>query len=383
VDGSSRSTTATSPTLSPPAGMGRTARRSGLSSKSVSTASTADSIPAVGEEDATGVSEPEVPEDALRFFARWWRLETYLRDLTYTELRSHDGVDFAGRLDPEVLGRAAQDRVNDYIPSADADDVLAYLEAAQLGRLITDRWELFKPVLLPERRWISRFEEVRSLRNRVSHCRRPHAGDLPRLELLLADLERGAQRFFGTYNDTGHRSAGRDPFAKAWLGRRHDHVDLVEHARRQYWTRVHIGLSRRPWAGDPDGRRVSGEAGYLWHVRLTMESRRISPRRLWDSLDGAPEVRERLVHLLFPNPYCVVGTFATIDDPDGSVEGARRLLEGVCEEAEWYEAPDLDAATDWTQWREEGRELPRKVQIETPLASFEPLRPRRVFGTAA
>ena len=45
--------------------------------------------------ESSGVSEEGVPEGALLFFARWWRLESYLRDLVYTELRAHDGLGYA------------------------------------------------------------------------------------------------------------------------------------------------------------------------------------------------------------------------------------------------------------------------------------------------
>jgi hypothetical protein len=337
----------------------------------------------VDDEAVTGVSESGVPAEALRFFARWWRLESYLRDLTYTELRVHDGVDFAEGIDPQALRRAEKDRINDYVPSADAEDVLAYLDAGQLLDLIDDRWALFEETLLPQSRWKPKIEELRSLRNRISHCRRPHSRDLPRLDMLLEDLERGAQRFFSSYNDTSCEINPEDPFARAWIGARHERAGLIEHARDDYWTRMHVRLSRRPWAAGPEGARVDGEPGYLWHVDWTMDSRRISPRALWESLEGSPETKEQVVHLLFANPYRVGATFAAVDDPEAGADAVGRLFEAVCEEAEWYESDDLDAAIDWSAWRAEGRDLPRKVQIETPLASFDPYNPRPVFDEQA
>lgn len=339
--------------------------------------------PSMEGEVAAWVSETGVPEGALRFFARWWHLESYMRDLTYTELRAHDGIGFATEFDPQALRRAERDRINDYVPSADAEDVLAYLDAGQLLDLIEDRWALFEETLLPLARWTPKMEELRSLRNRISHCRRPHSRDLPRLDMLLGDLERGAQRFFSSYNDTSCEFSQKDPFARAWIGGRHERADLIEHARKSYWTRMHVRLSRRPWAAEPGGSKVSDEAGYLWHVNWAMDSRRISPRALWESLESSPQTKEQVVHLLFENPYRVRATFASVDDPTASADAVGRLFEAVCEEAEWFESDDLDVAMEWSTWREEGRDLPRKVQIETPLATFDPYNPRPVFGHPA
>jgi hypothetical protein len=329
------------------------------------------------------VQEVGVPKRALRFFARWWRLESYLRDLAYTELRVHDGSDYAEGLDPRARRRAEDDRINDYIASADADEVLAYLDAGQLLDLISERWELFEETLLPQLRWEARLEELRSLRNRISHCRRPHPTDLPRLEMLLGDLELGAQRFFSSYNDTGCDFSAKDSFARAWIARRHRDAHLINHARDQYWTRIHVRLSRRPWAAEPDGERVSGQSGYLWHVDWGMDSRRISPRSLWESLEGSPQTREAIVHLLFASPYRVSATFASVDDPATSADAVGRLFEAVCEESEWFESNDLEAAMDWSEWHAEGEDLPGKVQVETPLALFDPFNPSPVFARSA
>lgn len=333
-------------------------------------------------EASTGISESGVPQEALRFFARWWRLESYLRDLAYTELRAHDGINFADGLDSRGLRRAEQDRVNDYIASADSEDILAYLDTGQLLDLIDDRWSLFEQTLLAHKRWAPKIEELRSLRNRISHCRRPHSRDLPRLELLLHDLELGAQRFFTSYNDTSCQVNKRDPFARAWVDGRHARASLIEHARDNYWTRMHVRLSRRPWAPDPAGCRVSGKVGYFWHVDWIMDSRRISPLKLWESLESSPQTKEQIVHLLFENPYRVSATFASVDDPNASADAVGRLFEAVCEESRWQQATSLQADLDWAMWREESRNLPRKVQVETPLATFDPYNPRSVFAEA-
>jgi hypothetical protein len=75
--------------------------------------------------------------------------------------------------------------------------------------------------------------------------------------------------------------------------------------------------------------------------------------------------------------------FASVDDPDACADAVGQLFEAVCEESRWFNSDDLDAAMDWSAWREEGRDLPRKVQIETPLATFDPFNPRPIFDTRA
>lgn len=330
-------------------------------------------------EQPRGLGEEGVPASALIFFARWWRLESYLRDLVYTELRAHEGLRYAESLDPQARRRAEKDRVNEYIASADDDELLSYLDAGQLLDLISERWELFEESLLPKERWEPRLDELRSLRNRISHCRRPHSKDLPRLNMLLDDLELGAKRFFFFYNDSSCEFSQRDPFAKAWVKGQHSQASLIKHARDDYWTRMHVRLSRRPWASDPAGSSVSGVPGYLWHIDWIMDSRRISPRQLWQSLEGAPHVKELIVHLLFANPYRVTATFASVDNPELTADAVGRLLEAVCEEGEWFKTNDLEVAKEWSQWRAEGEDLPRKVQVETALAVFDPFNAQPVF----
>ncbi len=322
------------------------------------------------------------PEEALRFFSRWWQLETYLRELTYTELRCRHGLAYTDQLGYRAREQAERDRVNDYMASADAEDPIAYVDAGKLLSLISDRWELFEETLLPQTRWKPNIELLRELRNRVSHCRRPHSQDLPRLNMLLGDLECGAQRFFVSYTDTSCAYSRKDPVARAWAMGKHRDAGLIEHAERQYTTRMHLKLSRRPWAPEPDGARVSGEPGYLWHVHWILEGRELAPRTLWARLREMPEVEERIVHLLFPNPFQVTATFASVEDPDATGDAIGRLFAAVLEESEEASfSGDLNAALDWSQWRAGAEDLPRKVGVESLLAAFDPYRPQAVFGS--
>lgn len=131
---------------------------------------------------------------------------------------------------------------------ADAGDVLAYLDSSRLFEVVAREWELFKPVLLPRARWEGTVDELRPLRNRNAHCRRPHADDVPRLELLLRDLEAGARSFYGSY--AGSRPADllkEDPVVKTWIG---DGGNVEGTKGRNRAPKTRSGL-RWPAAGAP------------------------------------------------------------------------------------------------------------------------------------
>lgn len=143
-----------------------------------------------------------VPEAAVASYARWWQIETYLREIVYTELRARYGSDWTEHLNPGVPNRAERDRINSYMASADAEDVLAYADASVLFELIEGQWELFGEMLPPEQRWSGMIDTMLAVRHRIAHCRRPHRDDLSRLEQWLRDLEGGARVFYGAYAST-------------------------------------------------------------------------------------------------------------------------------------------------------------------------------------
>lgn len=123
-----------------------------------------------------------VPLRALETYARWWQLETYLREVVYVELRARWGRAWTDHLSGTTPKRAAKDGVNAYMASADAGELLAYIDISDLFRLIDDQWELFAPVLPPRERWAGTAHLLRDVRNRNAHCRRPHRDDTARLE---------------------------------------------------------------------------------------------------------------------------------------------------------------------------------------------------------
>lgn len=133
----------------------------------------------------------DMPPRALALYARWWQLETWLRTLTYIELRSRDGINWSNIVDNQAENRQKKDKHYEYMASPDWDDPLAYLDASRLFALIDDNLELFEPILPGRDTWTGRRPELLSIRNRIGHLRRPHKDDLRKLQQTLRDLEQG------------------------------------------------------------------------------------------------------------------------------------------------------------------------------------------------
>jgi hypothetical protein len=86
--------------------------------------------------------EMGVPADAVAFFARWWQLETWLRQLVYMELRAKHGTEWLQHLSDQAPTRAARDEINTYMATPDAANLLAYLDVGHLFDLIgnSEHW---------------------------------------------------------------------------------------------------------------------------------------------------------------------------------------------------------------------------------------------------
>lgn len=318
-----------------------------------------------------------MPEEALRFFARWWQFETYLREVAYLELRARDGENYEAAIDKGALSLARRDQENDYMASADRDP-LAYLDAGRLLDLIRAHWPLFEKTLLPEERWTAATGLIKTLRNRVSHCRRPHGDDLGRLRQLLRDLEHGARIFYSSATTAEIEVPRRDPMAKAWIKGRHPvAARLLDHARRQYDTRFHLHASRRPWAPEAT-QTISGVEGYLWHASWILGGRELRAEPLWRSIEERQGTAQRIVHLLMPSPFQATATFAAVDPTEPVADAIGGVFDSVLETSTAMR-PGLDIDHGWS---EAARELPAKVQTYSPLALFDAYHPHSIFAAS-
>jgi hypothetical protein len=318
-----------------------------------------------------------VPADAVLFYGRWFQLETWLREVVYVELRAKYGPAWQEHLEGRAPRRAAGDARNAYMASADADDVLAYADVGDLFALIEAQWPLFDRYLLPRRRWAGRSEELRELRNRNAHCRRPHRDDVARLEQTLRDLEGGAWLFYSSYVDArGLSSRSRDPVARAWLGRRHEVAGrLVDHAARQYDVRFRLRFAARPWATMPRGGSVSGLEGLVWHAEWILGDWEVSPSALGRDIAERPATADLVVHLLL-EPTRITATFSALDDPPQVADAIGVVFDSILVTGRPRERLDsLDEARHRDDGlRDEVAQLPARVQTSSPMTLVDPTR---------
>src|SRR4051794_459407 len=159
-----------------------------------------------------------MPAESLALYARWWQLETWLRDLAYLELRALRGAAWTEAV-KAAAGRQTQDAAYTHTLSTDSQDPLAYLDVSKLTELIERQWNQMGYALLEWSAWQGRLIDLSRIRHRVGHVRTPNTDDLGRLEQTLRDLERGAFTAYATYNDRWLPDASDVPNAVAngWL----------------------------------------------------------------------------------------------------------------------------------------------------------------------
>ena len=253
-----------------------------------------------------------MPAASLALYARWWQLETWLRELAYVELRASAGMQW-GNLVKAAAGRQQADAAFRHMTGADNENPLAYLDYSQLVELFENNWALFEYALIERRAWQGRQKELTQIRHRIGHLRRPHPDDLGRLEQTLRDLERGTFIALASYNRRQEPSPDRhhDPVTDGWVRNRHSVARrLVSHAERQYDTTLIVRASRRPWAVWPT--QLDGATGVLWHAEFIMRGRSVDARALWHDSSLVP-VRPLCVHLVVDDPSHVGFTFSAAD----------------------------------------------------------------------
>jgi len=331
--------------------------------------------PVAGPPELKRLIDAGVPSAALAFYGRWWQLENWLRDVAYVELRAQYGVDWVDHLQAATIKRRSAGRQSAYMASADDDHPLAYADVSALFKLIEDEWDLFSALLPPLQRWRGRADELRELRNRNAHCRRPHADDIVRLEQALRDLERGAWLFYSSYADTEVVPDSRDPVARAWVKRRHPTAERLldsGHAERKYETRFWLKRSVRPWASAPDLNKITGTPGVLWHARWFVAGHELNVANLWRQLLCHGETRRYVIHLLF-DLGSIVATFAAVDDPQAVADAIGGVFDAILESTRPFRHIQ---EKEWEQRSFRGADsLPRLVQVQSPFTAVDPYQP--------
>lgn len=242
----------------------------------------------------------EVPEDALRIYARLWQFETWLRQMVYVELRALRGDKWGDGLPADPGSRRADKRLT-HMPTAELN-ALSYSQLSQLLKLIEDDWDCFSVYFPPQSLWKAKLEEIAQIRHRVAHFRAGHVDDHARLLQFLRDIDKGFWQFCTSYNDpspvlpqsddrlTEHFIA-LDPLplrqmsGGAWA--RVGHVDKSEPVG------MTIETLRRSWA-EPS-QVVEARPGFLYDVHfMAFGGRRFDYQRL---LERTRPLHPHLVHI--------------------------------------------------------------------------------------
>ena len=270
-----------------------------------------------------------LPPVASAIYGRWWQIETWLRSLCYLEMRAKYGMEWVGRIEEQVRKRSESDQQYGHMSSPDANDQLAYMDASALLNLIEDEWAIVGGALLAKSVWPGRMDELRNLRNRIGHCRRPHSDDLARLEQMLRDLEPGALRALSAYNclEVPSGTLG-DPLVEAWVKGTHQVARrLLKHAASQYEVSFRLRYSLRPWLDPPGLGCLSGQAGVLWHALWTSRRTPIDIERLWT--DYPLDRVSHLVMLTASTPSHVGISFSAVDDPGEVADAIGVCFDGI------------------------------------------------------
>lgn len=305
-----------------------------------------------------------MPSTCAAVFARWWQLETWLRELVYVELRALHGKDWSDAVVRSVtgqaMGRQSQDAKFTHMENADSSNPVAYLDYSQLLQVIDKNWDLFSYALIEKNSWDGRQAELKRIRHRIGHMRVPHDDDLSRLEQTLRDLETGTFAALASYNDhiwTPER--WDDPVTTGWIHRNHEDAQrLIEHAQRQYDTKLVLRASRRPWSPrDPD----RPGPGVLWHADFLTRGRSVEAAALWHD-HGLDNIRPLLVHMVAQDPWYIGFTFSAADPADEIANAIGAAFDTVLTLAAPFQPTDLEAAGEEQRlWGERARGIDFRV----------------------
>lgn len=302
-----------------------------------------------------------MPPMASALYARWWQLETWLRSLIYVELRSALGSAWFQAVSKAGSSESRQlvDRQFRYMATPDAQNRLAYTDASVLFRTTQEHWDFFEHALLAKNVWAGRIDELLAIRNRIGHCRRPHADDLVRLEQTLRDLENGAFVAASAFNRHWRpNEKWTDAVTDGWVRANHsDAMRLVEHAERQYETSFDLRFSRRPWAGSHTWKEtVTGKPGYVWHASWFFRNRSPDLGRFWRDLEP---YHETILMVCSDGPSSVEVSFAAVEDSNVVADAIGRCFDAALMNL------DMTVSYDYIRWRNRFADLDPRVHVGT------------------
>jgi hypothetical protein len=318
-----------------------------------------------------------MPAAASALYSRWWQLETWLRSLVYVELRSAKGAAWADALSSNAVSRQRQDEAYHHMPSPDALDELAYLDAAPLLELTIAHWQQFAPFLPRREIWAGRIVELKAIRNRIGHCRRPHVDDLDRLEQTLRDLESGALRAASSFNDKSLVDpTWADVLVHDWVRENHADANVIPHARAQYTTDFWLKYSKRPWATPvaPEDVQLGLREGYVWHACWYFQGGWFFDlSEFWEDIR---DYRDLILLVCADSSSSLEVSFSALEDPKQVSEAISRCFHAALENKRM-----VHSDPDPREWTRRFANVDPRVHTESPWACMHPAyRDATIFG---
>jgi hypothetical protein len=281
------------------------------------------------------------------------------------------------KIPPKAMRSAKNEAALAYMSSSDSELILSYLDVYDLFDLIEQHWDIFEPSLLDKQVWLGRVKELRQIRHRSAHCRRPHVDDLTRVEQTLRDLEGGAFRALSSFNKLEMPDPSLDdPLVEAWVRGEHPTARrLISHAESNYDVTFRLAFSCRPWAPSwAEGASISGQIGYLWHAIFNLHAGGFELPRFWqDTYVDRPGTKNHIVFLCSDSPSHAGISFSALDDPTGIANAIGNCFDAIIDASRYGWSGDkapraLDQLEDMERWAIRGARLGPRVQAMTAWA---------------
>jgi hypothetical protein len=325
----------------------------------------------MNEEPIDPTQYESVPSAAVHLFRMSWQLELWLREITYVEVRASQ-ADWQGFLKKEIKRWPAAALFNDKRMTHMAtphESELSYVSFGQLCDLIISNWDLWSDYLPPLDNFRSRIEEVKTIRNRVAHCRRPHANDERRLDLFLRDLEPGIRRFCVRYNEHGPTDKG-DPVATEIARQWPEHGLATELLSHDIGWLYAVGESQRdPRLGVALKRlcRPGTSTGAIY--RLDMRGIRGHELDVHYPLQWIVRLDREPIHAIVSSVDELSVTLPATLGAERVIEIALHLIEAA-KNGSGRSTLKATAAADWPEW---------VLLPSHPLAIFDPEYPGQIL----
>ena len=286
--------------------------------------------------------------------------------MVYVELRAAFGSTWADALPKDSEARQLGDDAFQYMATPDAENRLAYTDAYPLFRITLEHWDQFARALPSKGVWAGRIEELRAIRNRIGHCRRPHMDDLARLEQTLRDLETGAFTATSAFNCQRRvEETWDDAVVDGWVQQHHETaVRLIEHARNQYDTLFTLMYSKRPWTVSVgDKTSISGIPGYLWHASWHFRGGRpFDLATFWRDISPW----HNLLVFVCADRSSISISFSAKEDPEAVADAI-----GYCFDAALFSLGKGLRDSDFNAWKTCYADLDARVHISTAWSIVE------------